>query len=291
LLSAFPSRPKAAKVGRRENADDGVVTDETEPFGADTPWTGDARRLLTRAIARHGGWAAWRAMNGVALRMVALAGRLPDSKGVGVTFPAPTRVEVWPRRGLVVLQDYPVAGQRGAFSAGQVQILEGEAILEARADPRASFKGRRASRGWSALDALYVIGASLAASHALPFSLPSARPLSFRGTRSQGRPLWGVEVDVPGTTLNHRLEQTIFFDKEGLLRRHDYAIGVVGWWASVAELSDDYVEVGGLAVARRRRIVGRLGRFELGRVALEMTFDDVAAIPAVEPARPRLSLV
>jgi hypothetical protein len=267
------------------------VTDETEPFGADTPWTGDARRLLTRAIARHGGWAAWRVTNGLALRMVALTGRLPESKGVGVTFPAPTRVEVWPRRGLVVLQDYPVAGQRGVFSAGQVQILEGEAILEARADPRASFKGRRASRSWSALDALYVIGAALASAHALPFSLTSARPLSFRGARSQGLPLWGVEVDVPGTTLNHRLEQTIFFDKEGFLRRHDYVFGVVGWWASVAELCEDYVEVGGLAVARRRRIVGRLGRFELGRVAFEMTFDDVTAIPAAEPARPRLSLV
>ena len=121
--------------------------------------------------------------------------------------------------------------------------------------------------------------------------LTSARPLSFRGTRSQGRPLWGVEVDVPGTTLNHRLEQTIFFDKEGFLRRHDYAFGVVGWWASVAELFEDYVEVGGLAVARRRRVIGRLGRFELGRVAFEMTFDDVTTIPAVEPGRPRLSLV
>jgi len=267
------------------------VNDETEPFGADTPWTGDARRLLARALARHGGWAAWRATNGIALRVVTLAGRLPESKGVGVTFPAPTRVEVWPARGLVVLQDYPVAGQRGVYAAGQVQILEGEAILEARADPRGSFKGRRAGRGWSALDALYVVGASLASAHALPFSLTSARPMSFRGARSQGRPLWGVEVDVPGTTPNHRLEQTIFFDKEGFLRRHDYALAFVGWWASVAELCDDYVDVGGLAVARRRRTVGRLGRFELGRVAFEMTFDDVAAIPAAAPAKPLLSLV
>ncbi|HEX4405156.1 MAG TPA: hypothetical protein VH560_10040 [Polyangia bacterium] len=267
------------------------MTDETDPFGADTPWTGDARRLLTRAIARHGGWAAWHATNGIALRVATLAGRLPESKGVGVTFPAPTRVEVWPRRDLVVLQDYPVVGQRGVYSAGQVHILEGEAILEARADPRASFKGRRARRSWSALDALYVFGASLASAQALPFSLTSARPLSFRGARSQGLPLWGVEIDVPGTTLNHRLEQTIFFDKEGFVRRHDYAFGVVGWWASVADLFDDYVEVGGLAVARRRRIVGRLGRFELGSVAIDLTFDDVAAIPAVEPTRPRLSLV
>jgi hypothetical protein len=267
------------------------VTDETQPFGVDTPWTGAVRRLLAHSMARHGGWAAWCATDGIAMRMVALAGHLPERKGVGVTFPAPTRLEVWPRRGAVVLQDYPVVGQRGVYSAGQVQILEGEVILEARADPRASFKGRRAGRGWSALDALYVVGASLASAHTLPFSLTSARPMSLRGARSQGRPLWGIEIDVPGTTLNHRLEQTIFFDKEGFLRRHDYTFGVVGWWASVAELCDDYVDVGGLAVARRRRIVGRLGRFELGRVAVEMTFADVTAIPAAAPAKPRLSLV
>jgi hypothetical protein len=267
-----------------------AVADEAQPFGAATGWTGGARRLLARAIERHGGWAAWQASGGVSLRLASLTGRLPERLGVGRTFPAPTRIEVWPRRGLTVLHDYPVAGRRGVFTAGQVQILDGATILEARAEPRASLVRRR-RRSWSALDALYVFGYALAHDQSLPFSLTAARPLTLRAARSGGQSLMGVEVELPLGLHTHGALQTFFFDGDGLLRRHDYVAKVVGWWASAAQLWDDYVDAGGVLVARRRRVVARLARFELSTVVLEAALDEVAPIPTVAPERPRLSLV
>jgi hypothetical protein len=262
-----------------------------EPFGPSSPWTGEARALLARAIERHGGWPAWRALGGVSLTLRSLSGLVPERKGLGDTFPAPTRIEVWPRRGRCVMHDFPAAGRRGVFSGGQVQLLDGDVLLEARADARASFAGARRSRRWEPLDALYFFGYALAHYYALPFSLVGARPLGLRRARSAGRALTGVAVELPPALHTHSRRQTFFFDDEGRLRRHDYVADIIGWWARGAHRWEDYVEVGGVLVARRRHVVARLGRVELPFVALAVSFDDVTLVRAPGHARPRLVLV
>jgi hypothetical protein len=261
-----------------------------EPFGPSSPWTGAARALLERALERHGGWLAWQRLGGISLTCDALTGLVPTLKGVGDSFPRPTRVETWPRRGVTIMHDYPVVGRRGVFSAGQVQVLDGPTILEARATPRASFSGLRKLRRWSALDALYFFGYALAHYHSLPFSLVEARPLRLRRARSAGRHLTGVEVALPATLHTHSARQTFFFDDEGLLRRHDYVAEIVGWWARGAHRWEDFVDVAGVPVARRRHVVLRLGAVEVPAVvALHAELSAVAALPT--STRPKLTLV
>jgi hypothetical protein len=272
---------------------DASSSDAPEPFGPSSPWTGEARALLERAIERHGGWDGWLRLGALSMTLRSLSGLLPERKGLGDTFPAPGRLEVRPRRGLVVMHDFPAAGRRGVFSNGQVQILDGDTIIEARADGRASFAGALKRRRWAPLDALYFFGYALAHYHALPFSLTAARPLRIRRARSAGRPLTGVSVELPAALHTHSRRQTFFFDDEGLLRRHDYVADIIGWWARGAHRWEDFVEVDGLPVARRRHVVLRLGQVEVPHVvALHAELDDVVA--AREPAsreRPRLVLV
>jgi hypothetical protein len=273
------------------NGDD-PTEDAAEPFGPTSPWSGEARAILERAIERHGGWSAWRRAGGVSLALKKLTGLVPEHKGLGDTFSAPGRLEVWPRRGLVVMHDFPVAGRRGVFSSGQVQLIDGETLLEARADGRASFTGARKRRRWGPIDALYFFGYALAHYHSLPFSLVAARPLGVRRARSGGRTLSGFAVELPAALHTHSRRQTFFFDEEGLLRRHDYVADIVGWWARGAHRWDDFVEVGGLLVARRRHVVARLGRLEVPVVALHAELDDVVPVGApAGPTRPRLVLV
>jgi hypothetical protein len=280
---------------------DGDVSDEVaapeiaaEPFGPSSPWQGEPRALLARAIERHGGWAAWRRLAGFSLRLRSLTGLLPRSKGVGDTFPLPSRLEVRPHRGLVVMRDFPAPGRRGVFSRGQVQILDGETILEAQADARASFAGPRKRRRWAPTDALYFFGYALAHYCSLPFSLVEARPLRARRARSAGRALAGVEVELPPALHTHSRRQTFFFDDDGLLRRHDYVADIVGWWARGAHRWEDFVEVAGVPVPRRRHVVARLGRLETPLVALHAELDEVTLLDTQDtqpPARPRLVLV
>ncbi len=82
------------------------------PFPTTTAWQGAMRDLLERAIARHGGWAAWRRAAGASLVPVSLTGVVPVTKGVNRTFHLPGRIEVWPRDAVAIFHDYPTAGSR-----------------------------------------------------------------------------------------------------------------------------------------------------------------------------------
>jgi hypothetical protein len=237
-------------------------------------WTGEAGALLERAVARHGGWAAWEALGRVTLAPRRLTGLLPTLKGVGRTFPRPPRVDVFPREYRCVFHDYPTAGRRGVFLAGSVELLdEAGAVVESNADARASFRGLRKWRRWSPADALYFFGYALSHYHGLPFTLAEGRPLGLCRVRSDRHNLTGVDVELPATLHTHSRCQTFYFDDEGLLRRHDYVAEIAGWWARGAHLWRDFVTAHGIPIPRERHVVARLGRAATPFVALHAELD------------------
>ena len=256
-----------------------------DPFPSSTPWTGEARDVLARAIHRHGGWATWQAVVGLALVPSSVRGVLPALKGLGKTFPLPRRIEVWPRDAVAVFHDYPAEAGRGVFSSGRVELLDAAGSVTARRDdPRRSFQGWRKHRRWSPLDALYFFGYALTHYHGLPFTLVDGEPLRLRSASVGGRRLRGVEVRLPPELHTHSRTQTFYFGDDGLLRRHDYVAEVVGTWARGAHLWDDFVSVGGLPVARRRRVLVRVGRIAVPTAVLHADFEAVAPVALGPPA-------
>jgi hypothetical protein len=237
-------------------------------------WTGEAAALLERAVARHGGQAAWEAGGGVSLTPTRLTGMLPRLKGVGRTFPLPRRIDVWPRIGRALFHDYPAAGSHGEFEAGRVRLAGAVPVEAAR--HRESFRGLRAYRRWTPLDALYFFGYALTHYHGLPFTLAEARPQGLRRARLDGAWLTGVEVELPPELHTHSRRQTFYFDETGLLRRHDYVADIVGWWARGAHGWHDFTTLpDGRPVARRRTVLARLGRRMTPLVALDAVLTDV----------------
>ena len=65
-----------------------------------------------------------------------------------------------------------------------------------------------------------------------------------------------MRVRFPPQIHSHCSEQSLYFDESGLLRRHDYEVGVAGG-ARAAHLVSDYVEVQGLRLPTRRRVFMR----------------------------------
>jgi hypothetical protein len=232
-------------------------------------WTGDAKALLDRAVARHGGWAAWEALRCVTVSFRRLAGLLPAVKGVNRTFPLPPRADVFPHEYRAVFHDYPTAGRRGVFAAGGVELLdEAGKIVESSPDHRPSVRGLRGWRRWSPADALYFFGYALTHYQGLPFTLAEGRPLRMSRVRCDGRALSGVDVELPAALHTHCRRQAFYFDDEGLLRRHDYVADVVGWFARGAHLWRDFVTAHGIPIPRERHVVLRLGRTATPLVAL-----------------------
>jgi hypothetical protein len=239
-------------------------------------WPADARQLVQRACEAHGGFARWRDAL-VRLETRTLSGLVPASKGVGRTFRLPPFMEVQAGAGRALFVDYPGPGESGRFDNGVVSLVDGqghERVCEA--DHRRSFRGWRKLRRWTPLDALYFFGYAITHYQALPFTLGQAR---FLGQRSWGD-LEAVVVELPAELHTHCRRQTIYFGPDGLIRRHDYVADIVGWFARGAHFWEDYVTVEGLAVARRRHVVARLGRRTTPLVALHAQFGDVRVTAA-----------
>jgi hypothetical protein len=237
-------------------------------------WTGEAGALLERAVARHGGWPAWRAFQRLTLELRALSGLVPALKGAGRTFPQPSRADVFAHECRAVFHDYPSPGRQGVFTAGTVQLLDaGGAVVESSPDHRGSFRGLRKWRRWSPADALYFFGYALTHYHGLPFTLAEARPMGLCQILCEGQRLTGVDVELPATLHTHSRRQSFYFDDEGLLRRHDYVADIVGWMARGAHFWRDFVRVQGIEIARARHVVMRVGRRTTPIVALHAELD------------------
>jgi hypothetical protein len=232
-------------------------------------WTGEAGALLGRAVARHGGRAAWESLQRVTLELRALSGMLPTLKGFGRTFPRPARIDVFPHEYRAVFHDYPTGGQRGVFDAGAVQLVDAAgAVVTSSPDHRRTFRGLRKWRRWSPADALYFFGYAVTHYLGLPFTLAEARPLGICSARLDGRRLTGIDVELPAALHTHSRRQTFYFDDDGLLLRHDYVADIAGWLARGAHLWRDFVTVHGIEIPRERHVVARLGRRATPLVAL-----------------------
>jgi hypothetical protein len=222
-------------------------------------WSGPAREVLERSIERHGGWSTWQRLRSVTLGPRLLRGLLPTLKGNARTFPLPPRIVVRPREVEAEFVDYPTPGCRGLFARGDVRLMDPHGATTAHATAhRDTFRGSSKYRRWSPLDALYFFGYALTHYHSLPFSLGEGQCLEHRRARLGKEVLDGWVVQLPPSLHTHCERQVFYFDATGLLRRHDYVAEIVGAWARGAHFWEDYVEVEGLLVAKRRHVVARL---------------------------------
>jgi hypothetical protein len=65
-----------------------------------------------------------------------------------------------------------------------------------------------------------------------------------------------LRVTWPSYLATHSTEQTLYFDGEGLLARHDYDVEISGG-TSAAHYVTDYAEVAGIKVPTKHRIFPR----------------------------------
>ena len=222
-------------------------------------WTSDAIALVERAIAAHGGRERWQAAKSIRLPFRRGSGALLMLKGFGHTFRAPREFEVLPHERTTIFHAYPDDRHRGCFANGTVRIErnEGGEVLSESVDHRGTLTGFAKYRRWSALDALYFFGYALWHYHVVPFTLGEARLV--RVVRRGNAPI-GIDVAFAPDVHTHCRRQQFYFGADGRIVRHDYVADVIGAWARGAHHWEDYERVSGLLIARRRRVVARIGR-------------------------------
>lgn len=150
----------------------------------------------------------------------------------------------------------PAAGWRGTFAPDVVHLdsLDGRTAEERHA-PRSAYQDHTQLTPWDRLHALYFTGYALWTYLTIPFlyTLPGFQTEEMPEWNENGEVWRRLKVTFPDSIASHSREQISYFGEDGLLRRHDYTVDVMGG-AQGANYASDYREVRGVMVPMTRRV-------------------------------------
>ncbi len=155
--------------------------------------------------------------------------------------------------------DFPGQDKRSIFEPDRI-VIETTAgdLIEARDDPIAHFAGQAEQTPWDDIDVAYFSGEALWTYLTTPFlfSYPGFSVHEDPEPWHEDGEEWGrLRVTFPDEIASHTREQLFYFGPDGLLRRHDYTVDILGDTAG-ANYAMDLREVDGIVVPTKRRIYG-----------------------------------
>jgi hypothetical protein len=214
--------------------------------------------LLELAIAAHGGWDRWRKLTKLTA-WATIGGALWALKGKEGKRGS-IRIEIDPHR--EHLEQYPFLGIRGQHSVFEPDRVAVEAddgrILQSRNNPRAAFAGHVLATPWDDLHLVYFSGSAEWTYLTTPFfvKLPGFKTEEIEPWSEAGQEWRRLKVLFPPSIASHSTDQVFYFNKNGILCRHDYIAEVAGG-RPAANYASNPKEFGGFVMPTARRVYSR----------------------------------
>ena len=155
---------------------------------------------------------------------------------------------------------FGAADRHSSFTPQRVTIeTDDGTVLEALDQPRASFAGHTAETPWSTLQLAYFGGEAMWTYLTQPFTfaMPGFRTSELEPWYEAGQSWRRLRVIWPSYLATHSTEQTLYFNDDGLLARHDYDVEIMGGGNPGAHYVFDYDEVAGIRLPTKRRVFTR----------------------------------
>ena len=130
--------------------------------------------------------------------------------------------------------------------------------MEERFNPRESFKGHVLDTPWDRLQLAYFAGYAMWTYLNTPFlfALPGVETEELQPWQENGEAWRRLRVRFPASITTHSTEQTFYFDRQGLLKRHDYDVDILGG-ASAVHYVAALKDVSGIMVPTKHTMFGR----------------------------------
>jgi hypothetical protein len=213
--------------------------------------------LLETVLEAHGGLERWNQLDQVSARLIQ-GGVLWAVKGqAGVLDDVVVTASLHEER--VSHRPFGAADRHSAFSPERVSIENGDGrVVEALDQPRASFAGHVTETPWSTLQLAYFVGTAMWTYLTQPFTfaMPGFETSELEPWDEAGQQWRRLRVTWPSHLATHSSEQTLYFDHDGLLARHDYDVEINGG-NQAAHYVSDYDEVAGIKLPTKHRIFPR----------------------------------
>ncbi|MEB2609345.1 hypothetical protein SB461_22915 [Burkholderia cenocepacia] len=209
--------------------------------------------LLKQAIQAHGRLENWNRFRAVSAELD-IGGAVWHLKGQPGLFHGIELVADLRRQHVAIAS--AADGWRGTFEPDVVGIgtVNGDAP-ETRRAPRDAYRGHTQQTRWDRLHALYFTGYALWTYLTIPFlyASPGFHTEELPDWHENGETWRRLKVTFPDSIASHSREQVSYFGEDGLLRRHDYTVDVMGG-ARGANYASGYRNVRGVMVPMSRRV-------------------------------------
>jgi hypothetical protein len=230
--------------------------------------------LLDMAVAAHGGLERWNAIKTIDVDL-SITGAVWYVKGrPDILKNIAMRVHTGEERVSTTFGDKDM---HTVFEPDRVLIEKKDGtFIEARDEPERSFENQPPGAPWDDVHVAYFSGEALWTYLNTPFlyTRPDFVTEEIDPIDVGGEEWRRLKVIFPDSVKSHTREQISCFGPDGLLRRHDYTVDILGG-ATGLNYASDYVDAGGIMVARQRRVYAYEGDYQVVKdpvlVAIDMS--------------------
>jgi hypothetical protein len=218
--------------------------------------------LLEVAVAAHGGLDRWNSVTSIEVA-ASITGAIWYVKGKGDVLKN-VRLTGDTTRELLTM-DFVGQDKRSLFEPLRVEMQRADgSLIDSRDDPERSFDGHVFDTPWDDMHVAYFSGEALWAYLNTPFLYTWPGFVTEETTPIQvGGETWRrLKVTFPEHIKSHTREQISCFGPDGLLRRQDYTVDILGG-APGLNYATDYREVDGIVIPTTRRIYAWEGDYQL----------------------------
>jgi hypothetical protein len=218
--------------------------------------------LLQKAVDAHGGLKRWNEISTVTVA-ASLTGAIWFVKGQSdylkdVVMTVDTRKER-------MTTDFPGQDKRFLFTPERLVMEKRDGtLIQARDNPEKSFEGQVRETPWDDLHVAYFQGEALWTYLNTPFlyTQEGFETEEIASIQVSGETWRRLKVRFPDHIKSHTQEQISCFGRDGLIRRHDYTVDILGG-ATGLNYATDYKDVDGIIFPTQRRIYSYEGDYQL----------------------------
>ena len=210
--------------------------------------------LLKLAIHAHGGMDRWNAFGKLRTEL-SVGGAIWEIKQQpGLLTEKVFEIETHEER--LTITPFLAPNQQSVFTPGRLilETLDGE-LVEKRDDPQAAFAGQTLETPWDKFHVAYFASEALWTYLTSPFlyTYPGFETEEIEPWHEDGEEWRRLKVTFPDQVASHTKTQVTHFGPDGLMRRHDYTVDILGG-ATGANYPANYRDVQGLMMPATRRI-------------------------------------
>jgi hypothetical protein len=174
-----------------------------------------------------------------------------------------------------VTVDFPGQDKCAVFQPNRIVIEKVDGtLIEARDNPGKSFGGQSRETPWDDIQVAYFVGEALWTYLNTPFlyTRDGFTTEEISSIQVDGETWRRLNVTFPDTVKSHSKQQISCFEPDGLLRRHDYTVDILGG-ATGLNYASDYRDVDGIVIPTKRRVYAYEGDYLLVKEPLLVAID------------------